>query len=419
MQEEKGEFLISNRVCDYAELVSSEAQVGSTFYLFDLDAIKSKIISCFNAFSSDFDKITVAYSYKTNNLRAITQLARQLGCCAEVVSGAELEMALEDGFLGSHIFFDGPVKTEAELSLALSNEVNIQVDSLVELSSIILLYKKIQVKPKVCFRVSVGYENRMSRFGFSSDDFLDGLRILRESGLTLSGIHFHAGSNINDPKKYIYALSLLIDKLRDLSGLAPPNEPLILDIGGGFPAESFDSTEKVKSISEFSGEICRFMKDNSINLDKIELVIEPGRFFVEDNGFLVTRISSIKTCENKNIAVLEAGTNLVRSIKSWYHPIKIIQSNNTVSNDIIDIYGSNCFEKDIFCQSYKLTSQISVGDMVIIGSAGGYDIPSCNTWTRPSPAILGIMNGKIRILRKQGSVRDMRYLCCNIYDGVD
>ena len=48
-------------------------------------------------------------------------------------------------------------------------------------------------------------------------------------------------------------------------------------------------------------------------------------------------------------------------------------------------------------------------DIVLIGEAGGYDIPGANVWTRPAPPIYGIDESEnVKLLRAAQSWRDMR-----------
>ena len=78
------------------QLISSVKDVQNTpYYMFNLDAISEMCFSMIKAWSSQFPDFVLAYSYKTNSISAITKILRKSGAAAEVVSGDELELALE------------------------------------------------------------------------------------------------------------------------------------------------------------------------------------------------------------------------------------------------------------------------------------------------------------------------------------
>ena len=140
-----------------------------------------------------------------------------------------------------------------------------------------------------------------------------------------------------------------------------------------------------------------------INRSDIRLVIEPGRSLVEDHGILVARVVALKERLGTRLAVIDAGTNLVRSINLWPHDIRFLRHGSTP----YDLLGSMCFENDRFGSSVLGPHNLVIGDFVIVGNAGGYDIPSSNVWLRPSPPVYGFSekNGIYCIREKGRSIR--------------
>src|SRR5947209_10048794 len=158
------------------------------FYLFDLDGIRQRFIDIKKSWSKYFSKLHIAYSYKTNSLKAITRLLMAQGASAEVVTGSELQWACEDGFNTDNIFFDGPVKLEPELQLALKLGVRIQVDSLDELALITDICRTSEYRPKVSVRMACDYFSKgLSRFGLTSQEYRTAVRKLAEVGYEFSG----------------------------------------------------------------------------------------------------------------------------------------------------------------------------------------------------------------------------------------
>ena len=64
---------------------------------------------------------------KTNYVPALCEIAKAIGCYAEVVSEMELDLAINLGF--EHIIFNGPIKKESALQKAISHRAIVNLDS--------------------------------------------------------------------------------------------------------------------------------------------------------------------------------------------------------------------------------------------------------------------------------------------------
>lgn len=380
----------------------------SCFYIFDLDSIEKKIADFKNAWKSFFPRFKFCYSYKTNSIPFITQLIHQNGGGAEVVSGTELKWALSDGFKGKQILFDGPVKTKDELVLACQEGVRIQLDSMEEIK---ILSRMKEYSPCCSIRLSVPYKKLgFSRFGFGLEDLETIFSMASQAKIPIQGLHIHIGSNINDPQKYIEALKIYKDTFKTFY---TDSSIKWLDIGGGYPAESKKGSEPLISISVFAEQIFQFLNNECyLNLKNVEFITEPGRHLVEDDGFLYCQVATIKKRNHRNIAILNTGTNYVRSIQNWTHPLYRLRddSNHSEEEIIYDLYGSNCFELDLFKQDFRCKRSLEIGEGLLIGSCGGYDIPSTNPWIRPLPPIYGIYKDTLMNLRSSQTACELGML---------
>jgi diaminopimelate decarboxylase len=399
---------VVNTIPDKIKYISSELYKDTTtpFYIIDLDGIQNSFESMLRDWEGYFPNISIAYSYKTNSLKSITKLFRKNNSSAEVVSLLELEMAIEDGFGGNKIFFNGPIKTNNDLEVALKFGVNIMIDSIEEAHNLVQLAKLYDNKPIVIPRLSTECESdKFSRFGLTISEFSEVKALFRNNGINISGIHFHVGSNNNSSEKYIQAINKFSYEITSL--FKELKSEIYLDIGGGFSAKSsYKGVIPIKPY-EFARDISRFLIENNFDISRIKLIIEPGRSLVEDFGFLVTSVKVYKSRNNTSILVVDAGTNLTHSLLKRYHPVEFVK-------DLIepslryDIYGSNCFENDIFAKQVLGSNDVSPGDLLIVGSTGGYDIPNEITWTNPSPQIYGIYNNTPYLIRYKQENKDVR-----------
>jgi diaminopimelate decarboxylase len=152
----------------------------------------------------------------------------------------------------------------------------------------------------------------------------------------------------------------------------------------------------------------------------LRFITEPGRCLTEDYGYLISKVEVSKRRNNREILVLNVGSNFIRSINNWYHPVELLDSSlsELEHKKVCDIYGANCFESDLLKLDIQVphTDDSMVGKKVIIGSAGGYDIPSTNVWTRPLPPIFGIYQDKVCQIRLAQTVSEMRDLQVSLKD---
>src|SRR6478672_641660 len=98
--------------------------------------------------------LKVCYAAKAMSTMAILKLVRDIGIDIEVNSGGELWKALEAGFRGDQIIFNGTSKEVWELEMAIDAGIYaLQVDSLYELSLIEATAQRLGKKASVSLRL--------------------------------------------------------------------------------------------------------------------------------------------------------------------------------------------------------------------------------------------------------------------------
>jgi len=379
------------------------------FFIFDLDRLRRNFRGFTDPWRFAFPRIQIAYSYKTNSLKAITRSLLAEGASADVASGAELSMALGDGHLPDRIFFNGPAKLAAELEHAIRLGVRINVDSIAELIELIRVHRVHRLKPRIGLRVSVvGTDGTTSRLGLDEIELAEALALLSDAALAPSGVHCHVGSNINSIDPYVGCLRRYRTFIRELVNTTQDRGNWI-DIGGGFPPQLVGAHSAPLPISDFATSIHQFFQSEGLAPDKFELVLEPGRVLVEECGYFVMRIVATKTRGNRRLLVVDGGTNWIRHVFDWTHPVTVLSTIDTHS-DLVEyrVYGTNCFEEDVVVESVFAPANVQVGDCVVVGSVGGYDISSAIVWTRPLPAVIGFDGDGVTTIRRAHDHLDMR-----------
>jgi diaminopimelate decarboxylase len=92
---------------------------GSPVYVLSEATIRTTYRELFQAFTTRYPKVQLAWSYKTNYLDAVCRIFHQEGAWAEVVSWFEYEKALNNGIDPKKIIFNGPYKKAEELKAAV------------------------------------------------------------------------------------------------------------------------------------------------------------------------------------------------------------------------------------------------------------------------------------------------------------
>jgi len=233
---------------DGVDTVSLAREYGTPLFVFSEQRIRSNIARLENVREVIDCPLKLCYAAKAMSTMAILRTVKEAGCDIEVNSGGELWKALEIGFRGDQIIFNGTSKEVWEIENAINAEIYaIQVDSLYELSLIEETAKRLCKRANVSLRLVPEIESDThsglqtalltSKFGMMPDEAFSALRRYRDSEvLNLCGIHLHVGSQNPDRKVYAEALDKLFESLLQIfqeSGIRLRH----VNLGGGFPVD--------------------------------------------------------------------------------------------------------------------------------------------------------------------------------------
>ncbi|MYW00714.1 hypothetical protein, partial [Streptomyces sp. SID3343] len=261
----------------------------------------------------------------------------------------------------------------------------------------------------VCLRLAVPTAaGRWSRFGLLPDEAPRVWRLLADAGVVVRGVHLGVGTLVRGPETYRAAMRLWRRTLR--AWAAASAEPFVLNLGGGFPARR-DTAEPRAPWREFASGVAEECRLIALPPEDVRLVIEPGRSLVEEHGVLVARVAVRKRrADGADLLVLDAGTNLARTVKSRAHPIEFVGAEPRSAGDVplatepFDLYGNNCYEEDVFARGVPGPASLAPGDLVVVGCVGAYDMPFAHVWVRPSPPILAPTDsGGHVVVRERGT----------------
>ena len=388
------------------------AEFESPLYVISERTIRKTFREAKRAFATRYPKVQFAWSYKTNYLDAVCNVFHQEGSWAEVVSGFEYDKAIANGVEGKYIIFNGPDKSEEDLTKAIRNSSLIHIDNFDELHTIIELAEKLKLKPKVAIRVNMdtGIYPLWDRFGFNYEngEAWDALtRIMINKQLELVGLHCHLGT-------YILSLNAYAIATTKLASLAAAIEKKYnhfisyIDLGGGFASKNtlkgayLPGTDTCPSFDDYAESIITALMRSDIKPDHLPLLIlESGRALIDDSAYLLGGVLANKRlADGRRSTILNIGVNLLFTAFWYEHKITPAQPFTHHTEDTV-IYGPLCMNIDVIREHITFPI-LKKGDHVVISRIGAYNMTQWLQFITLRPNVVLIdMEGKTHVIREK------------------
>jgi len=384
------------------------SDVPTPFYLYDVDALLER----YTALEQAFGNVRAAHcvALKANSQPALLRPLADAGAGAEVVSGAELTLALATGFRADQIVFSGVGKTDAELVSGLEAGIKMfLVESEEELRVLDRLADEAGCRAPVALRlnpdIDAGTHPHIAT-GVSTAKF--GIDPETASRLYAShrdfahsdfvGVHSHIGSQITSVEPLAENAAMLAHWIESLL----PDVPIRhVDIGGGLGITYDD--EEPPGFERYAEQVLApFAK-----LD-VEVVTEPGRSLFGPIGGFVAQVLYMKEVHRRRFAVVDAGLNdLLRpALYAAYHRVVPV-SRREGPLSAIDVAGAVCESSDIFARGRELPP-LQRGDKIAILDVGAYGFSmSSNYNLRPRPAEVVVERGGYRVARNAETAHEL------------
>ncbi len=390
------------------------AEVGTPFYLYSEQRLRQNFQAFADAVKT-LKKATVCFAVKSNFNPTILKILAGMGAGADIVSGAELELALQAGVPANKIVFSGVGKTRAELTAAIQagiKQINAESESEIRLIDDIALELGktaavgIRVNPDVDARTheKITTGKKENKFGI---DWNDAYRLFLSAeqfkGVSLHGIEVHVGSQILDLEPFREAFvktKKMLTALKDKGVLLQT-----VDVGGGLGV-AYKADESAPSPADYIA----VLQDVFGDFDG-EFVFEPGRCLSGDAGALIASVVRVKQTGEKSFAVLDAGMNdLVRpAMYDAYHTISALKDGK--ASRTYDVVGPICESADIFGKD-RVLPELDEGDLVAIETAGAYGAAMASNYNgRPLAAEVLLDGNRYAVIRRRQTVAEMMGLC--------
>lgn len=388
------------------DLVQISQEFGSPIYVYDAHTMEHQYTRLAQAFS-DVPHLRINYAVKALSNLSVLKWMHQLGAGLDTVSFQEVQLGLAAGVAPNEIIYtpNGVSLTEIEEVAKLGVQINI--DNLDVLEQFGTAHPNIpvciRINPHIMAggnaNISVGHID--SKFGISIHQMPHLLRIVKNTGMHINGVHMHTGSDILDIEVFLHAAEILFDTARHFADLD------FLDFGSGFkvPYKSGDNETNIEELGEkLSVRFNAFCADYG---KELVLAFEPGKFLVSRAGYFLTKVNSVKQTTSTVFAQVNSGFNhLIRPmLYGAQHSIENI-SNPEGRERFYSVVGYIC-ETDTFANNRKI-AEISEGDVLCFHNAGAYCFSMASNYnSRYRPAEVLWHNEEAHLIRQAESFDDL------------
>ena len=337
----------------------------------------------------------------------ILKILKQVGFGTDCSSLPELLLSERVGITGEEIMFSSNDTPAEEFIKARELGATINLD---DISHIRFLEKHGGIPELISVRYNPGRLREGSfimgkpeeaKYGFTREQILEGLDLLRRKGAKRFGMHTFIASNELNPQYFVDTARMMFELAVDTkSRLGLRVEFVNISGGIGIPYKPEEKPVDLRLVSDgIRTAYEEIVRPNS--LDPMSLFMECGRMITGPYGYLVSRVLHIKNIYKRHVGLDACMANLMRpGMYGAYHHISVVGKEHLPHNQMYDVTGSLCEPIDKFAID-RMLPEIQVGDLLVIHDTGAHGYSMGFNY-----------NGKLRsaelLLRESGEVVEIR-----------
>lgn len=380
---------------------------GTPFFAYDRAVIEKRVGEL-----RQFD--VIRYAQKASSNLGLLALMRKLGVVVDAVSAGEVERALRAGFRPDSnppgIVFTADLFDADAAEAVRAHRLEVNVGS----PDMITQVGKLYPGAPVILRINPGFGHGHSRktntggewskHGIWHSQLEECLKLGREAGVKIHGLHMHIGSG-TDFEHLAQVCGSMVRAARLLG-----KDLEVISAGGGLPIPYRKEQPRIDTAAYFDL-WDKARKEIEANAGRaVRLEVEPGRYLVAESCVLVTQIRSIKKVDGNVFYMVDAGFDtLVRpAMYGSYHGISVVAADGRALAEEQDVVvaGPLCESGDVFTQEeggVVVTRRLPVariGDYLVLHDAGAYGAAMSSNYNtrRLAPEIL-VADGRDTVIR--------------------
>ena len=407
--------------CESVDLAAVTRLYGTPTYIYSAATITDNFERLKRSLSG-LD-LQICYAMKANSNLALLRLFSNLGAGFDLVSGGEIRRVLAAGGHVKTSVFAGVGKTEAEIKLALEQNIfALHVESEPELARINHVAGTLGLKAPIAIRVNPdvdAHTHAKITTGKSGNKF--GIPLAHAAAayeaaaklknITIKGVQMHIGSQLTSVAPFVEAVKKVTSFVMELKA----NYGITyFSIGGGMGIVYKDALASGQTAwwdaqpadqrpltPEAYGEALTPL----LAPLGLKILLEHGRFMVGNSGVLVARVEHLKRGAGKNFLIVDAAMNdLIRpAMYDSYHEIVPIHRDSSRRALIADVVGPICESGDCFAKDRQI-QEVGEGELVAFMSAGAYGYAMANRYnTRPLAAEVLVQGSSFELINARES----------------
>lgn len=383
-----------------SRLLEAAEAFGTPAYVYD----EAKIVAQCRQLTDAFGDLPInwLYAIKANDNPFIMDIIRGQGIGFDTVSYEEVLLSRKFTSNAGEIFYTENSMSDWEMDAAIRDGVVLNIGSLDRLER----FCQHPLAERCCVRINPaigdGHHARVntgdpeSKFGIRIGLLSEAVEIARKHGKQIYGIHAHIGSGIKEPENLIAAMKVMLELSQEFPELE------FINFGGGMPTpyHATDAPFNMQHFAELASPMLH--KDLEERPEGFCYFFEPGRWFVAEAGYLLTRVHTVKDQVETTYLGTDTGMHhLMRPIiYDAYHRVYNLHSFSEAADHRYTISGNICESGDILAFD-RMMPKSRVGDVLAIGDAGAYGMTMASQYNRrglPAEVLLQT-NGKMKLIR--------------------
>ncbi|MCI8514895.1 MAG: diaminopimelate decarboxylase [Lachnospiraceae bacterium] len=377
------------------------------YHLYDEKGIRENVRRLKDAFSWN-KGFKEYFAVKATPNPFILNILKEYGCGCDCSSMTELMLSDALGFRENDIMFSSNDTPAEEFQFARKIGATINLD---DITHIDFLEECAGIPETICCRYNPGGVFKISndimdnpgdaKYGFTTEQLFEGIRILKEKGVKNFGLHAFLASNTVTNDYYPLLAKVLFEVAVNLKQELGVHIGFINLSGGiGIP---YRPDQEPNDIYRIAAGVKKVYDEILVpaGMDDVALYTELGRYMLGPYGCLVTKAIHEKHIHKEYVGCDACAVNLMRpAIYGAYHHITVMGKEHEPADHLYDITGSLCENNDKFAVD-RMLPKIDVGDYLVIHDTGAHGFAMGYNY-----------NGKLKsaelLLKEDGSVQMIR-----------
>lgn len=402
---ESGEVWVEGLSC--REMVKP---LGTPLLVYSAARLRDNIAEVAAAADASAWPIRIHFALKACYLVGVVSLLQQAGLNIEVISEYEYLLARRIGFSPAQVVVNGPAKRPEFLERAVIDGVLlINVESLSEIDFLESLGQRlgrtievgIRINPLLSRRLRGPFAPPGSKFGFdvpSGEAATAVKRIARSGFLSLQAVHCHSYTRQYRPDAHRACVVAVVKFLRRVEADLGIRIP-VLDFGGGFGARYL-----MEAQGQTFRQFIREMLDplGGLSGDR-QVIIEPGRYLVNDAAACLTSVLACKRTAHRHWALVDAGRNILPPRENAEYVVMPCQVSR--GRTLYHVGDFLCMPSEAVPLSL-VSGPMDTGDLLAVFNAGAYTYSMAHNFGEPIPHAILVDKGEWIWLFKKRSVEE-------------